>query len=283
MLKPKKFFINYNLNNSRDLNNYCFTQRLRRHIYYINQYKIIKLEEKKRFPNLNFRRVNFDLLKIFYTVVSLGSFSKAAKHLTITQPAISLALRKIEKDLGFLVFRQFNNKTSILLSPNGLILFNYTQRFFQIIEESQGLSDLNYFHPHLTISSAIALKSLNVLPIIRKKTSYYISLNSTLIQLFLKKHFLSITNFNFIYCENNSKLIILNKKFSTSGKIFKLNFKCDVLNVFNFDKIFSFKVLNKHLYIKLKRKNFIEIHTINAYLISLDMEISNNLYWGSDI
>ena len=227
--------------------------------------------------------MNFDLLKIFYTVVNLGSFSKAAKHLTISQPAISLALSKIEKDLGFLVFRQFNNKTSTLLSPAGLILFNYTQRFFQIIEESQELSSLNYFQSHLTRFNPIDLKSLNMLPIIKKKKSPFLYLNSPLIQLFVKKHFLAIRNFNSVYYENNSKLLILNKKPNVSSEIFKLNYKNDLFNVLTFDEIFSFKVLNNNLYITLKYRNFIEIHTINAYLISLDMKISNNLYWGSDI
>ena len=146
MIKAKNFLINYNFNNSIDLNNYYFTPRLRRHIYHIDQCKAQKIQDKKRFSNLSLSQVNFDLLKIFYTVVSLGSFSKAAKLLTISQPAISLALRKLEKDIGFLVFREFNNKTSVLLSPTGLILFNYTQRFFQIVEESQSLSNLNYLN-----------------------------------------------------------------------------------------------------------------------------------------
>lgn len=283
MLKVKNFFINYNFNNTVDLNNYSFAPRLRRHIYYINQYQPLKIKDKKRFPTLNLRQINFDLLKIFYTVVSLGSFSKAAKHLTISQPAISLALRKLEKDLGFLVFRQFNNKTSILLSPTGLILFNYTQRFFQIVEESQGLSSLNYFQPHLTSFDSIDLKTLNLLPIIKKKKSPFLSLNSRSIQFFVKKHFFVIRNSNLLYHENNSKLIILNKKLHISNKVFKLNYRTDLLNVITFNKIFSFKVLNKNVYVTLKQKNLIEIHTINAYFISLDMKISNNLYWGSDI
>lgn len=282
MIKAKNFFINYNLNNSSDLNKYYLIPRLRRHIYHINQFKAQNIEHKKRFSNLSLSQVNFDLLKIFYIVVSLGSFSKAAKLLSISQPAISLALRKIEKDLGFLVFREFNNKTSILLSPSGLILFNYTQRFFQIIEESQRLSNLNYFQQHLTKFYPIDLKSSNLLPIRKKKKWVFLSSNSPLIQLFVKKHFLAISKFNLLYHENNLKSIILNKK-NTLSKIFKLNYKTDLFNIFTFDKIFSFKSLNNNVYITLKHKNFIEIHTINAYLMSLDMKVSNNLYWGSDI
>jgi len=282
MMKAKNFFINYNFNKSSGLNNYDFTPRLRRHIYDISQYKVLKPEDKKSFSNLSFNQVNFDLLKIFYTVVSLGSFSKAAKLLTISQPAISLALRKLEKDLGFLVFREFNNKTSVLLSPTGLILFNYTQRFFQIVEESQSLSNLSYFQQQLTKFYPIDLKSLNLLPNIKKKLSVFLSSNSILIQLFVKKSFLAIRKFNLLYHENNLKSVIIDKK-NTSSKVFKLNYKNDLFNIFTFDKIFSLKGFNDNVYITLKHKNFIEIHTINAYFMSLDMKISNNLYWGSEI
>lgn len=282
MIKAKNFFINYNFNNSNSLNNYDFTPRLRKYIYDITQYKVLKVEDKKSFSNLSFNQVNFDLLKIFYTVVSLGSFSKAAKLLTISQPAISLALRKIEKDLGFLVFREFNNKTSVLLSPTGLILFNYTQRFFKIIEESQSLSNLDYFQQQVTKFYPIDLRSLNLLPNIKKKKSIFLSSNSILIQLFVKKHFLAIRKFNLLYHENNLKSVIFNKK-NTSSKIFKLNYKNDLFNIFTFDKIFSLKDFNDNVYITLKHKNFIEIHTINAYFVSLDMKVSNNIYWGSEI
>lgn len=281
MIKAKNFFINFK--NSMDLNRYYFTPRLRRHISYINNYKVTEIINKKKLSNLNLSQVNLDLLKIFYIVVSLGSFSKAAKLLTISQPAISLAFRKIEKDLGFLVFKQSKNKTSILLSPAGLILFNYTQRLFHIIEESQMFSSLSYFESNLVKFDSIDLKSFNVLPIIKKKKLVFLSSNSPLIRLFIKKHFLIVRKLNLFYHENNSKSIILNKRFNILNKNSKLNYKTDLFNILTFDKIFSFKILNGSIYIASKHKNFIEIHTINAYLMSLDMKLSNNFYWGSEI
>ena len=283
MLKTKDLLINSNFNSTIIINNYQFGPRLSRHLYYINKYKTLKIEEKKNFINLNIKQLNFDLLTIFYTVVTLGSLSKAAKRLAITQPAISLALRKIEKEMGFLVFRQLNSKTSLFLSPAGLILFNYVERFFQVLEESQKLSNIKHSEYHLIRSYSIDLKGLYLLTVIKNNKLFYSFLKSPLIKLVAKKDFLETTKFSLVYYENKSKLIILNKKFNISSKFFKLNYKNNLFKYIIFNKIFSFKVLNKSIYAILKPTNFVEIHTTNAYLISLDMKISNSLYWGSEI
>lgn len=283
MLKAKTLFINSNFNTITVLNNYQFTPRLRRHLYHINQYKVPKIKDKANFTYLNIKQLNLDLLTIFYTVVILGSLSKAAKRLAITQPAVSLALRKIEKEMGILVFKQVNSKTSLLLSPAGLILFNYIQRFFQIIEESLKVSNVNHFQTHLIRSYSIDLKSLNLFPVKKKKKPIFSFFKSPFIKLLAKKDFLESTNLSFVYYENKSKIILLNKKFNTSIKLFKLNYKSNLLNCAFFDKIVPLKVLNKTIYTTLKDNNFIEIHTTSAYLTSLDMKISNSLYWGSEI
>lgn len=283
MLKAKNLFINLNCNNTNASNNYQFNLRLRRHIYYLNQYKIIDVKDKKSFTSLNFKQINFDLLTVFYTVVILGGVSKAAKRLSLTQPAVSLALRKLEKEMGSLVFRQVNSKTSILLTPAGLILFNYTQRFFQIIEESQVLLNLNQSQPHLMRSYPSNLLGLNTLPILKKKKVVFSFFKTPFSKLLAKKDFLEVTKLNLLYYETKSRFIILDKKLNLSNKLFKFNYKNSLITSIIVDKLFSLKALNKNIYSTLKGNNFIEIHTTNAYAISLDMKISNNLYWGSEI
>ncbi len=44
--------------------------------------------------------MEFYLLKVFHTVATEGSFSRAAEKLMRTQPAVSLALQKLEAQLG---------------------------------------------------------------------------------------------------------------------------------------------------------------------------------------
>lgn len=44
--------------------------------------------------------MNLDYLRTYLEVVRLGSFSEAAKRLSITQPAVSFQIHKLERDLG---------------------------------------------------------------------------------------------------------------------------------------------------------------------------------------
>jgi DNA-binding transcriptional LysR family regulator len=49
------------------------------------------------------KSLNLDYLKTFVAVVERGSFSAAADHLQLTQPAVSLQIRQLEKSLGVLL------------------------------------------------------------------------------------------------------------------------------------------------------------------------------------
>lgn len=46
------------------------------------------------------RRINLDYLRTFVTVTEHGSFSAAADHLNLTQPAVSQQIRQLERSLG---------------------------------------------------------------------------------------------------------------------------------------------------------------------------------------
>jgi len=46
------------------------------------------------------KSLNLDYLKTFVAVIEHGSFSAAADHLQLTQPAVSLQIRQLEKSLG---------------------------------------------------------------------------------------------------------------------------------------------------------------------------------------
>ena len=74
-------------------------------------------------------------LKLFNTLASQLSFSKAASLLFISQPAVSMQLKKLEQDLGVKLFDKIGK--NIALNENGRILFDYTQRIFALIEEAE--------------------------------------------------------------------------------------------------------------------------------------------------
>ncbi|MRI32433.1 hypothetical protein EOPP23_05470 [Endozoicomonas sp. OPT23] len=52
--------------------------------------------------------MNFNLrkLEIFFEVVRSGSISRAAKRLSLTQPAVSTAISTLEEEVGFLLFKR---------------------------------------------------------------------------------------------------------------------------------------------------------------------------------
>lgn len=74
---------------------------------------------------------DFNLLKSFYWVAELKSFSKAAEKLFISQPAISYSIKRLESDLNSSLFTR-NGKT-IELTETGTLLKGYVEKAFENI------------------------------------------------------------------------------------------------------------------------------------------------------
>lgn len=66
-------------------------------------------------------------LKVFLTVASEKSFSRAAQKLLRTQPAISLSIQRLEAELGEQLIDRLSKH--ITLTPAGQIVFDYARRF----------------------------------------------------------------------------------------------------------------------------------------------------------
>ncbi len=72
-------------------------------------------------------------LKVFLTVATERSFSRAAEKLGRTQPAVSLAVQRLENDLGEkLIDRSVKN---LLLTDAGRIVLEYARRFENLERE----------------------------------------------------------------------------------------------------------------------------------------------------
>lgn len=74
-------------------------------------------------------------LKIFIEVVNEESFTKAAKKLYITQPAISKAILELEQEAQTLLFERFPKK--ITLTPAGKNLYTKAKRLVVLHDELQ--------------------------------------------------------------------------------------------------------------------------------------------------
>jgi len=72
-------------------------------------------------------------LFVFYEVVQLKSFSKAAEVLCITQPGVSNHISQLEVQTGRHLLKREQGK--IELTPEGKIIFKYAERIVRIAEE----------------------------------------------------------------------------------------------------------------------------------------------------
>lgn len=73
-------------------------------------------------------------LRTFLTVVSEHSFSRAAQKLGRSQPAVSLAIRRLEDELGEELFDRRNRGGK--LTPAGEVLNHYGPRVLEAVDQA---------------------------------------------------------------------------------------------------------------------------------------------------
>ena len=72
-------------------------------------------------------------LKVFRTVAEHLNFRKAAEHLFLTQPAITLQIKALEDDLGLRLFDRTANRVS--LTSHGSLLLDYAKKIATLVSE----------------------------------------------------------------------------------------------------------------------------------------------------
>jgi len=77
---------------------------------------------------------NFRLV-VFRAVAEQRSFRKAAEELYLTQPAVSLQIKALEKDLGVQLFDR--SGTSARLTPAGVVLLDCSRRVFKLLAHAE--------------------------------------------------------------------------------------------------------------------------------------------------
>ncbi len=65
-----------------------------------------RLRESPQVERVVMKNFNLRHLRIFETIASCGSFSRAAEQLGMSQPAVSMQLRQLETDLGAVLFER---------------------------------------------------------------------------------------------------------------------------------------------------------------------------------
>lgn len=102
-----------------------------------------------------------------YEVYKAGSFSKAAKNLFISQPALSTAVSKVEKSLGNQIFNR--STTPLTLTETGSAYIEAVEKIMEAEYELQNrlleINDMNY--GHLNVGGASFFSQCMLPPIIK--------------------------------------------------------------------------------------------------------------------
>lgn len=78
---------------------------------------------------MNDRTLDTRQLRAFVTLARLGSFTRAAEELHLTQSAVSHTIRSLEEDLGFQLFKRKGRE--VALNDQGRQLFRYAEKILR--------------------------------------------------------------------------------------------------------------------------------------------------------
>jgi DNA-binding transcriptional LysR family regulator len=81
--------------------------------------------------------MNIDQMRAFHKVASTGSFTRAARELFVTQPAVSQEIKALEASLGIKLFDRSGK--NVRMTADGEVLFSYAHRLFALHEEMESL------------------------------------------------------------------------------------------------------------------------------------------------
>ena len=102
--------------------------------------------------------MNLNQLKAFYTVIKAKSFSRAAEELCVTEPAVFIQVRSLERHIGFTLLDKFGKE----LRPTeiGKVLYDYGEKIFTLADEAtkaiEELQDLKRGSLRLGVTQALA-------------------------------------------------------------------------------------------------------------------------------
>ena len=79
--------------------------------------------------------INLNQLRAFYSVVKTGTFSKAAGELFVTEPAVFIQVRSLERCLGFKLLDRIGK--DLAATETGRILYDYADKIFRLVDEAE--------------------------------------------------------------------------------------------------------------------------------------------------
>ena len=104
--------------------------------------------------------INVQALYYFLEICSTHSFALAAERLHLTRPALSIAIKKLESELGFALFDRSHHGATLTI--DGEIVAEYAKEVFAALNKIENLSVKNVKPVNLTIYTNIGAGSNQV-------------------------------------------------------------------------------------------------------------------------
>ncbi len=124
--------------------------------------------------------VDLDLYRVFYTVAKVGSLTKAAEELYISQPAVSQAIKQLETQLGGKLFNRVSRGME-LTDSGGKQIFEIVEKAIKMLDsaEDKFKEIKNIATGSLVISAASTVVTHFLLPYVKKYHDLYPNVNIT--------------------------------------------------------------------------------------------------------
>ena len=223
--------------------------------------------------------VKLDLYRVFWQVAKSASFSKAAKNLYMTQPAISQAIMQLENELDIRLFNR--TPKGVTLTDEGKNLFEYVNSAIKIINagEEKILEYKNLSVGELKIGVGDTISRYFLLPYLEKFHNEYPNMkfkiiNGTTFELcsILKSGEIDIAICNFPIKDNSLEMI----------KILDIQdvFVCGEKYKKNIEKNIRFEDLSSHPLILLEKGSNSRKY-VDKFILSKGIKIEPEFELGS--
>ena len=114
---------------------------------------------------------NLAKYKIFLSVAECKSISKAATQLYLSQPAVSIAIKKLEKSLNTTLF--IRKPKGVTLTENGKILYDRAKQAFNLLSDTEQILKSSKNTGHLRIAASNVLCKYFLMPYLKAFTHKY--------------------------------------------------------------------------------------------------------------
>ena len=226
-------------------------------------------------------KTNLELYKVFYMVAKNKNITQAANELMVSQPAVSMSIKVLERDLDTILFNR--NKDGVTLTNEGEILFNKIKKAMELVfSAEEDIDNINHMEQGtLNIGAGNTIMQRYLMPYIKEFHELYPNINvivHTLVtdELF-KRAQLGLVDIVFTHLPNTIPSNFNTIKLKKLHDIFVVN-KDSIYK----DKTITKKDLNNLPLILLpvnasNRKNFNKFCIKNNIIIHPLMEIGNDL------